>query len=327
MLNIYNIVSKKFYPLDCFSNLKNSLDIINNYKYKRNFFPFPIMFPILKSDEVKLKKKNNIDIFYKNTKICNFVIDEIFNYNLKKKIKNIFFTNDIKHPGFMKMNSPDNLYLSGNIANSKEEIFIQILNTKKFSFVQKLLKPMNVVAFHSRNIPHLGHEWIHRYCLSRFETLFLNPIIGDSKNDDFSERQIIKAYKKYKNIFPSKRVIFYPHYCSVFFAGPREALLHLVIRRNYNCDSMVIGRDHSGVKNYYEKYAAQKLAKKYKKKIGINIEYIKEPYYCKKCKMVTNELFCRHSDTFKLFISGTNIRKNIIKNIYDERFIRKELFI
>ena len=56
MLNIYNIVSKKFYPLDCFSNLKNSLDIINNYTYRRNFFPFPIMFPILKSDEVKLKK-------------------------------------------------------------------------------------------------------------------------------------------------------------------------------------------------------------------------------------------------------------------------------
>ena len=115
--------------------------------------------------------------------------------------------------------------------------------------------------------------------------LFLNPIIGDSKNDDFSEGQIIRAIKNIKNV-PSKES-FFIHYCSVF-CWSREALLHLVIRRNYNYDSMVMGRDHSGVKNYYEKYAAQKLAKKFKEKIGINIEYIKEPYYCKKCKMVTN---------------------------------------
>ena len=217
MLNIYNIVSKKFHPLDSFPNLKQTKTIINNYNFKKCFFPFPILMPINRYDFNALKNFKSIQIFYNKIKICNLNVSEIFEYDLSNDLYKLFFSNDSNHPGFIKLKSKDNLYISGKFSNTSENVFINILKVDKLIDIKKKLKKKNTVGFHTRNIPHLGHEWIHRYCLIKYDALFLNPIVGDTKNDDFNEKKLISSFKKYIKLLSKKPEFHSPNYWPTYY--------------------------------------------------------------------------------------------------------------
>ena len=112
------------------------------------------------------------------------------------------------------------------------------------------------------------------------------------------------------------------------FAGPKEAIFHAIIRKNFGCTDFLIGRNHAGLGNFYGIYDAHKLAKNIDKKININIVKFKGPFFCKKCKMVTNEDNCPHFDDKKsiIEISGTKIRKSLKNKDFNNcAFLRKEV--
>ena len=111
------------------------------------------------------------------------------------------------------------------------------------------------------------------------------------------------------------------------YAGPREAIFHSIIRKNFGCTHFIIGRDHAGVGKFYKKYEAQQLAKKIKKKLNIKLSLIKGPFFCKKCDKVTDEDRCKHNEKSILNIDGTKIRRNLKRNIKanDIQFLRKEI--
>ena len=118
----------------------------------------------------------------------------------------------------------------------------------------------------------------------------IHPLIGQFKKGEFKENVVIKSnYKLVKEIYKKKNIFFalfnsYPRY-----AGPREALLHAIVRRNYGCTHFLIGRDHAGIGNFYKKYESQKKCLKFKKKLKIKIIPFNEPYLCSKCKIVVNK--------------------------------------
>ena len=111
------------------------------------------------------------------------------------------------------------------------------------------------------------------------------------------------------------------------FGGPREAAFHAIVRKNFGCTHFIVGRDHAGIKNYYSKYASQNFCKKYKTKIGLKILSFKEPYYCKKCRIMRGAFEkCSHKKIYKKFLSGTVIRRNILKNKkLPNYYLRKEI--
>ena len=181
------------------------------------------------------------------------------------------------------------------------------------------------MGFHTRNVPHRAHEWIHQYGLKKCNGLFIHPLIGQYKKKEYKEKAIIKGnLKLIKSIYKNKNVIFgllnsYPRY-----AGPREALFHALIRKNYGCTHFMLGRDHAGVGKYYTKYESQKLCIKHEKYLKVKIISFKEPYLCTFCKKVVNK--CNHKKNNKVFISGTKIRNLIFsgKKIPDE-LMRKQI--
>ncbi|MDC1148752.1 hypothetical protein OAT00_03690, partial [Pelagibacteraceae bacterium] len=169
-----------------------------------------------------------------------------------------------------------------------------------------------VAGFHTRNVPHLGHEWIHRYALNSCEALFIQPLVGQYKNREYKDSVIIKTNKflskKNSKIFFST-LNSYPRY-----AGPREAILHAIIRKNFGCTHFIVGRDHAGYKNFYDKYASQKLCKKFEKKIKIIILKLNSPGICKDCKIIASRV-CSNCKSVKLQdISGTQIRNFLCQN-------------
>ena len=112
------------------------------------------------------------------------------------------------------------------------------------------------------------------------------------------------------------------------YAGPREALFHAIIRRNFGCTHFIVGRDHAGVKDYYGVYDAQKLSLDYEERLKIKILPFKEPYYCKKCNSIVTEKHCNHSEDphYRQNISGTMIRKMLQnEEKIDSRYLRQEI--
>ena len=152
-------------------------------------------------------------------------------------------------------------------------------------------------------------------------------MIGQFKKNEYTEKAILKTNSKLvKKIYKKKNIFFalfnsYPRY-----AGPREALFHALVRKNYGCTHFLVGRDHAGAKNFYKKYESQKMCLKFQKKLKIKIISFNEPYLCKGCKNIVNKkcYLCKKVD--KKLISGTLIRKHLLKKIsIPSYFMRKEI--
>ena len=135
------------------------------------------------------------------------------------------------------------------------------------------------------------------------------------KIGDYSADSIMKSFKNLiKNYLPEKKIILSCLTTSMRYAGPREAIFHAIIRRNYGCSHFIVGRDHAGVGNFYKKYEAQKLIKKFEKLIGIKIIYLKGPYYCLKCDQIVTANICRHS--------GQNMKNKLVALILDLKLLK-----
>ena len=183
-----------------------------------------------------------------------------------------------------------------------------------------------VVGFHTRNPPHRAHEFLQKNSLENSDGILIHPVVGSKKIGDFSSSAIISSYKFYiKNYLPSNNVIFTPLLTYSRYAGPREAIFTAIVRRNYGCTHFIVGRDHTGVKNFYGKYDSQKIFNKFKD-VKIEILCYNEPYYCKKCDQITTIKTCPHNKKYHLEISGTRIRKAILnKSKIPEIYIRKNV--
>ena len=109
------------------------------------------------------------------------------------------------------------------------------------------------------------------------------------------------------------------------YAGPREAVFHALIRKNFGCSHFLVGRDHAGVADYYGLYEAQELCLKYEEELNIKIIKVRGPFFCKKCNKITNDKFCNHEDS-RIEVSGTKIRKALLKNlVIKDIFMRNEI--
>ncbi len=318
LLEICNIKFKVYHPINKFVNYKEFKDISKKQIYKKKFFPIPIYFNI----EEKIYRKKNIPIqlYFNNIKVCTFQNYSKYRITKKEKLKLfsfIFSTNDRYHPGVKKFLDEGEFFISSRIFNFNENI-LSFINFSKPEDIRNIIKKnylTNVAGFHTRNIPHKGHEWIHRYGLKKCGALLIQPLIGMYKKGEFKEKYILSLNKLLiKKVYKNQNVFFsvlnsYPRY-----AGPKEALLHAIIRKNYGCSHFIVGRDHAGISKYYKKYESQKICKKNEKKLGIKIITFAEPKYCNLCSKVSITKCKNCKGSKMLAISGTYVRDLVVNN-------------
>ena len=195
--------------------------------------------------------------------------------------------------------------------------------------VKEKIKTFNlstVAGFQTRNVPHRAHEHILELALKEVDGLFIQPLIGKKKRGDFTPQAIMNSYNLLlKNYLPENKIILGALTTSMRYAGPREALFHAMIRKNYGCTHFIVGRDHAGVSNYYEEYEAQNLCIKYESELNIKIIKMRGPFYCKKCDMITTDNICSHNE-YRVSVSGTKIRNSLIKNhSISPKYMRPEI--
>ena len=315
LTDIINIKYNIFDPIKKFLSKKDFYSVIEKKKLSNGkFFPFPIFFSINKIDFNRLNGQKKIEIFYGQSLVCYLKINSFYFVNKKKIGKKIFNTSNLNHPGYKNFMDSGDYNIDCEIEKFNKKILKKIYfsNPNQIKDIIKKRKLKSIVGFHTRNVPHRAHEWIHYFGLKNCEGLLVQPMIGQFKKDEYKSNYIINSNKKLvEKIYKKKNILFgifnsYPRY-----AGPREAVFHALVRKNYGCTHFLVGRDHAGYKNFYKKYESQKFCKENEKKIKIKILKFDEPFLCKKKNEVLNDKkLCKGE---KFLISGTYIRNLLLR--------------
>ncbi|MFQ5717901.1 MAG: sulfate adenylyltransferase, partial [Nitrospinales bacterium] len=171
-----------------------------------------------------------------------------------------------------------------------------------------------VVGFHTRNVIHRGHEFIQMKALHDYhcDGLFVSPVIGPKKKNDFQSEIILNAYQTMVdlNLYPKNKVLIGAFLTYSRFAGPREAIFTAICRKNFGCSHFVIGRDHAGVQDFYPPEGSSELFDKVGD-IGISPIFFDEVAHCELCK--APRLSCEHPESNIRRISGTEVRQILLQ--------------
>jgi sulfate adenylyltransferase len=167
-----------------------------------------------------------------------------------------------------------------------------------------------VVAFQTANPLHRGHEHLQKSALEIFDGLFIHPVVETTRRAYFRNEFRIKAYEvALREYFPKDRVALAPMRITMQYAGPREAILHALIRRNFGCTHFIVGRDHAGFGNFYDPYASQRIFSDYgREELGIEPIFFRESFYCTRCGTVASEKTCPHGRDVHITMSGTGVQ-------------------
>lgn len=245
-------------------------------------------------------------------------LEDIFQYDKDKRASHLFGTTDRSHPGV------DSIYRRmGDIALGGE---IYLLNRADWGPFEKIRmepkdtwhlfyeeKEFNTMAgfITGANPMHRGHEYIHKNALEEVDGVFIQPLVEMAKREYTRHEFRMLAYRSViDNYYPKERSLLAPLRVTYIFAGPREAVLHALIMKNYGCTHALIGRDHAGVGDFYSKYEAHNIFDDYtNEELGIEIRLFHEVFYCTRCSSLASGQSCPHDNRYRINISGTGIRE------------------
>lgn len=329
-LELEKISNGAFKPLNGFINEEDFYSISQDMRLKNGkLFPIPILLPASKNFCKNLKKNSKLTLFYNKKKVGSLLVNSIFQINLAEHQKNLFGTSDLEHPGYKLLKGMGECYVGGKVTS----FFPAEYKYSKYAIspddCKKRIKELGlntVAGFQTRNVPHRAHEYILLDALNIVDGLLIHPLIGRKKKGDFLPEAILRSYEYLiEKVYLRKNIILAALTTYMRYAGPREALFHALIRKNFGCTHFIVGRDHAGVGSYYGLYEAQEMCLKYETELNINIIKVRGPFFCKKCKKITTDKVCKDLES-KVEVSGTKIRKALLKNLDIEDIVmRKEI--
>jgi sulfate adenylyltransferase len=304
-----------FSPLTGFMKQKDYLQVLKDMRLSNGLvWSLPITLTVPKQSIDSLSIGETVSLKGEDGKIYGTLdIEEIYEYSKEAEALFVFKTLDKLHPGVQRTFQKDEVYVAGPVKLLQfPRTFLKGFQTpKKLRERFEELGWKTVAAFQTRNPIHRAHEYIQKTALENVDGLLIHPLVGDTKQGDIPADIRMKSYKVLLDeYYPRDRVLLSTFPAAMRYAGPREAVFHSLVRKNFGCSHFIVGRDHAGVGDYYGTYDAQEIFNQFSRdEIEIEILKFEHAFYCVKCGTMATSKTCPHTDECHIHLSGTKVRK------------------
>jgi sulfate adenylyltransferase len=240
-------------------------------------------------------------------------VEEVFERDRNTEAELVYGTTDPAHPGVARVLSSPSRAVAGPIQAVVEPldgpVGARALTPLETRAAFQARGWRTVVGFQTRNPVHRAHEYLMKCALETVDGLLLHPLVGPTKEGDVPVEVRMRAYEAVLGYFPPERVLLAALVAPMRYAGPREAVLHALVRKNYGCTHFIVGRDHAGVGSYYGTFEAQELiASLPSDDLGITPLRFDNAFYCRRCLAMATGKSCPHPDEDHVALSGTQVR-------------------
>lgn len=309
-----------FSPLEGFLGEADYASVIERSRLKNGaVWSLPITLSVTKEEAKGLKEKQDIALLNGKAALAVLHLEQAFSYDKNKEAELVYKTNDPGHPGVAYLQAQGELLLGGKITllnrpqhQEFSKYWFEPARTREI-FQEKGWK--RIVGFQTRNPIHRAHEFILKTGLEVTDGLFLNPLVGETKKDDIPAEVRLSCYESLvEKYFPRDRVFIGVYAAAMRYAGPREAVMHALVRKNFGCTHFIVGRDHAGVGNYYGPFEAQQIFDEFSpEEIGIIPLFFENSFYCRQCRAMATVKTCPHPQEEHFSLSGTKLRELLLK--------------
>jgi sulfate adenylyltransferase len=278
-------------------------------------WPMPITLAVDEADAHRVSEGGDIALADESGRIlASMHVREKFGYDKQVEAEKVYRTDEEKHPGVAALYAQADVLLGGPV---------RVLDVPGHDdFLDHRLTPAQtraafadrgwrtIVGFQTRNPVHRAHEYITKSAMEIVDGLLLHPLVGDTKSDDIPADVRMHCYQVLMaNYYPADRVILSVNPAAMRYAGPREAIFHALVRKNFGCTHFIVGRDHAGVGSYYGTFDAQLLFGEFDPAaLGIIPLMFDNTFFCKKCDAMASAKTCPHDAGVRVSLSGTQVR-------------------